>query len=298
MSGSTGGALPDDERETLGLIAGEGEFPKLVLRGAKAAGMRVVVVGLPGCTATWFLETADAFYRTGVARLGRWIRIFRREGVTRAIMAGKVRKAQMLALPRWRQWFAYLPDWASIKVWFFSGRDRRNDALLGSVADAMSRKGVELIDSTRYCGEAMVTAGRMTPRDLSPAQQADAELGWRIAKEMGRLDVGQSVAVKDKDVIAVEAIEGTDAMIERAGSLCPSGGWTLVKVAKPKQDMRFDVPTIGPDTIEKLAASGGAVLVVEADKTLCLDRDRVIRLARQHRIALVGRRSTEDRQRV
>ncbi|MCG8403559.1 MAG: UDP-2,3-diacylglucosamine diphosphatase LpxI [Phycisphaerales bacterium] len=273
----------------MGLIAGEGEFPKLVFQGAKQAGLRVVVVGLRGCHDGALREKADAFYEAGIARLGRWIRIFRREGAKEAIMAGRVRKSQMLELPLWRQWLAYLPDWASIKVWFFSASDRRNDTLLGAVATEMSRKGVELIDSTRYCEDALAPEGAMTRHGLSGAQQIDAELGWRVAKAMGELDVGQSVAVKDKDVIAVEAIEGTDAMIERAGALCKRGGWTLVKVAKPNQDMRFDVPTIGPQTIEKLADSNAGALIVEAGKTLCLERERMVALANDRGITIVGR---------
>lgn len=281
--------MPQIKRDSLGLIAGEGSFPWHVLRGAKAAGLRVVVVGLRGSHDASLREGADVFYVAGIAKLGRWIRIFRREGVTRAIMAGGVRKRRMLELPLWRQWLAYLPDWASIKVWFFAASDRRNDTLLAAVADEMSRQGVELIDSTQYCRDAMAAEGLMTCKALSTAQQADADLGWRIAREMGRLDVGQSVAVKDRDVIAVEAIEGTDAMIDRAGQLCRSGGWTLVKVAKPNQDMRFDVPTIGPATIERLAKAGARALVVEADKTLCLERDKVIALAEKLGLTIVSR---------
>ena len=275
--------------ESLGLIAGEGAFPGLVLRGAKAAGLRVVVVALRGSHDGSLLQEADAFYVAGIAKLGRWIRIFRREGVGRAVMAGRVRKARMLELPRWRQWLAYLPDWTSIRVWFFSAADRRNDTLLGAVADEMSRKGIELIDSTRYCRDAMAGEGVMTRRRLSDAEEADAELGWRVAREMGRLDVGQSVAVKDRDVIAVEAIEGTDAMIERAGALCQHGGWTLVKVAKPNQDMRFDVPAIGPETIERLAEAGARALVIEAGRTLCLERERMIALADRRGLTIVAR---------
>lgn len=275
--------------QTLGLLAGEGEFPKLVARGARAAGLRVVVVGLAGTHDPDIRETADAYYQAGIARLGRWIRLFRREGATRVIMAGRVRKTRIVEMPLWRQALAYLPDWASIRVWF-SARDRRNDTLLGAVADAMSKKGVELIDSTTYCAEAMAPEGVLTRRSLSPAQTADAELGWRIAREMGRLDVGQAVAVHEKDIIAVEAIEGTDKMIERAGSLCKKGGWVLVKTAKPNQDMRFDVPTIGPNTIEKLAKHGGSALVVEAGKTLMLEREKTLELAEKLGIVVVGRR--------
>jgi len=184
---------------------------------------------------------------------------------------------------------AYLPDWTSIKVWYFGAKDRRNDNLLRAVADEMRRKGVELIDSTAYCRDAMAAEGVLGDKGLTPAQAADADLGWSIAKEMGRLDIGQTVAVKDKDIIAIEAIEGTDAMIVRAGELCRSGGWTLVKVAKPNQDMRFDVPTIGPGTIQGLAKAGAAAVVVQAGKTLLLSREETIALVNRHGIALVGR---------
>ncbi len=279
---------------TLGLIAGAGEFPWLVARGARRQGLRVIVVGLRGSCDEALRAEADAYYEAGVARLGQWLRIFRREGASQAIMAGKVRKAQMLELPRWRQWLAYLPDWTSIKVWFFRTADRRNDTLLRAVADEMMLKGVELVDSTKYCPEALAEEGLLTKRSLSAAGEADADLGWRVAKEMGRLDVGQSIAIKDKDVIAVEAIEGTDAMIARAGTLCRAGGWTLVKVAKPNQDMRFDVPTVGPETIERLAEARAAALIVEAGRTLFLQRERTIELAEQYGIVIVGRRDAAD----
>ena len=275
--------------DTLGLIAGAGSFPFLVARGARAAGLRVVIVGLRGSADDSLREHADAFYFAGVARLGRWIRILRREGVRHAIMAGRVSKAQAFGMSAWRQWLAYLPDWTSIRVWYFRTPDRRNDTLLGAVADEMARKGVELIDSTSYCPEAMAPEGTLTAGGLSPSQQADADLGWRIAKEMGRLDVGQSVAVKDGDIIAVEAIEGTDAMIERAGTLCRCGGGVLVKVAKPAQDMRFDVPTIGPETVENVSRAGGRAIVIEAGKTLLLERERTIEVAERAGVAVVGR---------
>jgi len=278
--------IPDPN--TLGLIAGDGEFPRLVLQGAKRRGMRVVVVALRGCCDQSLRDAADAFYPAGVARLGRWIRLLRRERAARAIMAGRVAKTRMLDHSRWRRWLAYLPDWTSIKVWYFAAKDRRNDTLLGAVADEMLRKGVELIDSTAYCPEAMAGEGVLTRRGLSLALAEDAELGWRIARELGRLDIGQAAAVKDKDIIAVEAIEGTDAMIERAGALCRSGGWTLVKVAKPNQDMRFDVPTIGPRTIERLARARAACLVVEAGKTLLLEKERTLHLANENGIVVVA----------
>ncbi|MCZ6682137.1 MAG: UDP-2,3-diacylglucosamine diphosphatase LpxI [Planctomycetota bacterium] len=282
------------DTKSIGVIAGAGDFPFLVVRGAQRAGLRVVVVGLRGSVDENLRDCADAFYHAGVARLGRWIRVFRREGVRQAIMAGGVNKSAVVALPRWRQWLAYLPDWTSIKIWYFRTGDRRNDTLLRAVADEMLRKGVELIDSTEYCSDAMAPEGALTKAQLSSAQRADADLGWKIAREMGRLDVGQSVAVKDKDVIAIEAIEGTDAMIARAGALCKSGGWTLVKSAKPNQDMRFDVPTIGVGTIEGVSRAGGKAIVIEAGKTLILNRDETIALADRHGISIEGRRGISE----
>ncbi|MEE8168959.1 MAG: UDP-2,3-diacylglucosamine diphosphatase LpxI [Phycisphaerae bacterium] len=281
----------DSSQQTrLGLIAGAGAFPELVAQGARKAGRGLVIIGLREAAEDSLRPAADVFVRAGIVQLGRWIRVFRRHGVREVVMAGRVDKTRMLALPWWRQWLAYRPDVTSLRVWYFGVRDRRNDTLLRAVADEMSRRGLELIDSTRYCPEAMAPEGVLTARQPTAAQQADVELGWHVAKEMGRLDIGQSVAVKDKDVIAVEAIEGTDRMIERAGALCPSGGWTLVKAAKPNQDMRFDVPTVGPDTIDHLGQHGATVLVIEAGKTLMIEREEMIRRADRSGISIVSRR--------
>ena len=279
----------DRSTSPLGLIAGEGEFPFLVARGARRAGRRVVVVGLTGSADAALRKESDVYYDAGVARLGRWIRVFRREGVQEAVMAGRVVKAKAAGLSLWGQIWAYLPDWSSMRLWLFRVKDRRNDTLLSAVADALAEKGITLIDSTAYCADALAEEGTLTSVGLSAAQRADADLGWHIAKEMGRLDVGQSVAIKDKDVIAVEAIEGTDRMIARAGELCRSGGWVLVKTAKPRQDMRFDVPTIGVATVENVHRAGGRAIVIEAGKTLLLNREKTISSANRLGIAIVAK---------
>ena len=270
----------------LGLIAGAGRFPILVAEGARRAGLEVVIVGLRGLASPELQSLADKFYWSGVAKLGGWIRIFRREAVTRAILAGSVRKADMYG--RFRL-LKYLPDWTTIRLWFFTVSDRRNDTLLRAAADEMAARGVILEDSIAYCPESMAAEGVMTTREPSKSQLRDLEFGWRIAKELGRLDIGQAVAVKEQEIIAVEAIEGTDAMIRRAGELCRHGGWTLVKVAKPNQDMRFDVPTVGPETIENLKAAGAAMLVVEAARTLVVDREKVTALADRLGIVITAR---------
>ena len=275
----------------LGLIAGEGEFPKLVARGARAAGRRVAIVALRGVADPELRDLADVFAWRGIARLGGWIRTLRAAGCREAVMAGRVRKTTMFAGPRWRQWLQYWPDWTSIRLWYFATRDKRNDTLLAAVAAELARCGVTLIDSTAYCPEALAPAGVLTPFEPPRQMLVDADFGWPLARQIGALDIGQAIAVKEKEVIAVEAIEGTDKLIVRAGELCKQGAWTLIKVAKPNQDMRFDVPTIGPNTIEKLHAAGAAGLVIEAGKTLILERERVVELATKYRIAIVGRAS-------
>ena len=269
----------------LGIIAGAGRFPFLVAEGARAAGRPVVIVALRGLADPALRGLADRFSWSGIVRLGRWIRVFRRHGVHEAIMAGSVRKSDMYTRLRL---IRFLPDLTSLRLWFFEVADRRNDTILRATADHMQRKGITLTSSIRYCAEHLAPAGVLTRKPLSAAQQRDIAFGWPIAREMGRLDIGQSIAVKEQEVIAVEAIEGTDRMIERAGQLCPSGGWMLIKVAKPDQDPRFDVPTVGPATIENLHRHGAGALVVEAGQTLMVDRPRIIELAEKLGMVVAG----------
>ncbi len=271
---------------SLGIIAGAGRFPFMVADGARRAGCRVVVVGLRGLADPSLAAHADAFRWGGMVRVGGWIRAFRRAGVARAIMAGSVRKSEMYGRLRMLR---YLPDWTTIRLWFFTAADKRNDTLLRSVADELARRGITLQDSTQYCTEALAPAGVLTRVQPTAAQLRDVEFGWPIAREIGRLDVGQAIAVKETEVIAVEAIEGTDRMIERAGALCRQGGWMLIKVAKPNQDRRFDVPTVGPATIENLHRHGATALVIEAGQTLLIERDRLVDLADRHAICILAR---------
>lgn len=273
----------------LGLIAGEGELPRLIARSARRAGRRLVVVGLRGFADPGLRELADRFCWCGIVRLGAWIRALRWAGCTEVILAGRVRKLTMFAGPRWIQWLWYLPDLTSLRVWYGLTADKRNNTLLRAVADEMQRRGLTLIDSTRYIPEALAGEGVLTPDPPRPHVLDDADFAWPLARQIAELDIGQSVAVKEREIIAVEAIEGTDQLIERAGRLCPAGGWTLVKLARPGQDMRFDVPTIGPQTIENLHAARAAGLVVQAGRTIILERDRTLELARRYRITVIGR---------
>jgi DUF1009 family protein len=281
---------PSLPKPPLGLIAGEGELPKLVARGARRTGRPVAVVALRGYADPALRELADSFRWRGIAQLGRWIRALKRAGCREVIMAGRVRKSTMFAAPRWRQWLQYLPDLTSIRVWYLHARDKRNQTLLRAVADELERRGLTLVDSTRYCPEAVAEEGVLTPLAPPAGVRDDVDFAWPLIKRIAEMDIGQSIAVKEREVIAVEAIEGTDKLIERVGELCPQGGWTLVKVAKPNQDMRFDVPTIGPNTIENLHRTRARALVVEAGKTILLEREHTLELATRYGIAVVGRK--------
>ncbi|UCG16305.1 MAG: UDP-2,3-diacylglucosamine diphosphatase LpxI [Phycisphaerales bacterium] len=280
------------EPSAVGIIAGASRFPLMVADGAKRAGHRVVVVGLRGLADPKLRTMADAFRWAGVVRVGSWVRFLRGQGVTRAILAGSVRKDEMYG--RFRT-LRYLPDWTAIRIWFFQTPDKRNDSVLSALADHLQSRGITLENSVQYNADDLMPEGVLTSLQPSPGQWKDIEFGWKIAKQMGRLDIGQSIAVKEQEVIAVEAIEGTDRMIERAGQLCRHGGWTLVKVAKPEQDMRFDVPTVGPGTVENLKRHGAKVMVVEAGKAFVVDREKMIEAARRCGIVIVGRREPGER---
>ncbi|MFQ5414382.1 MAG: LpxI family protein [Phycisphaerae bacterium] len=269
----------------LGIIAGAGRFPVMVADGARDAGCWVGVVGLRGLTDPGIAAHADLFRWSGLARLGHWLRILRRHHVDRVILAGSVRKADMFGRLRLLK---LLPDWTSLRLWFFELDDKRNDAVLSAVADRLAARGITMESCVKYSDKDMAPHGVLTRRRPTPAQQRDLTFGWPIARDLGRLDIGQAIAVNETEVIAVEAIEGTDRMIERAGDLCRRGGWTLIKVAKPQQDMRFDVPTIGPDTIATLRRCGARMLVIEAGQTLIVDRDATIAAADAAGIVIVG----------
>lgn len=276
--------------EPLGLIAGEGIFPLLVARGARAAGRKVVCAGLAGCVWPGVEAEVDEFRPVGVLRLGQWSKYLRKHGVREAVMCGRVKKADLYRHGRFRRWMQYRPDLRTIALYLRTVRhDKRDNTLLSAVADELAATGITLIDSTRYTPDHLATPGVMTRRAPTPRQLADIEFGWELCKTISRLDIGQAVAVVDKDVIAVEAVEGTDAMIRRAGELCRTKGWTLIKVTNALADMRVDVPSVGVTTIERLSESGGGCLVLEAGKTILLEKPKVLALADERGIAVVGR---------
>jgi DUF1009 family protein len=274
--------------EAVGLIAGEGRLPFMIAAGIRQKGLRVVCVGLTGSVEEALAGKVDEFYTVPVARPGRWIRKLKRHGVSRAIMAGGIAKRRIFT--PWRI-LRYLPDWRAVRIWYWRLRkqNKQNETVLSALADELASGGIILEDSTKYCKEQLATQGPMTGGEPGGAIAADIEFGWPIVKRMAEIDIGQAIAVKEREVIAVEAIEGTAEMIERAGRLCRAGGWTLLKAAKAKQDMRFDVPCVGPDTIRALSENGGKCLVVEAGKTIIIDKQQTIELAKELGIMIAGR---------
>ena len=275
------------EQDVLGLIAGQGRLPFLVADGARKAGLRVICVGLADSAEPQLAGHVDAFFWGAIARPGGWMRKLRRRGVSRTIMVGRVAKTKIFTPFRILR---YLPDWRALRIWYgrLRGKDKRNDTLLRAIADEFATGGIILEDSTMYCTDHLASAGVMTRTQPDATVQADIEFGWNIVKELGRLDIGQSLAVREREILAVEAIEGTAEMIKRAGTLCKKGGWTLIKTAKPNQDLRFDVPCVGIDTIQALKECGAKCLVIEAGKVLILDKPKTLKLADQLNIAVIG----------
>ena len=281
-------SAPDSHsREPIGLIAGAGRFPLAVVRRAHSAGTPVVCVGLAGMADAAALAPYCVDYRTlRRMSLGFIIRTFRRGGVGRWTMAGKVDKH--VYFRPWRL-LHLIPDWRGLRLWFLRQRsDHRDDSLLLAVIREFEDEGLRCVSALDLCPELLVRPGVLTKRRPTPAEEEDVRFGWGLAKEMGRFDVGQSVMVRERTVLAVEAIEGTDQAILRAGLLCGRGGFVVVKVAKPQQDRRFDVPTVGAATIETMRAAGARVLAIEAARTIFLDEAETVALADRHGIAIAA----------
>jgi DUF1009 family protein len=277
---------PRADAPPIGLIAGQGQLPLMVAQGIRAAGRRVACIGLRDQFVPELPALCDDFAEAGVIQLGRWLRIARRFGITEAVMVGRVAKARMHDPFRM---FRHLPDWRAINLWYRKLRhDRRSATLLTVLADDLAKEGLVLIDSTTYIPDHMASEGVMTKRQPTDEQRGDIDFGWPLLKQVGSLDIGQAIAVREKDVIAVEAVEGTDRMIVRAGELCRRKGWTLLKTARPGHDMRADVPTIGVATIESMARAGGGCIAVGVGHVILVDRPAVLTAADRLGVAIVG----------
>lgn len=269
----------------LGLIAGNGRFPFLVLDAARAMGHEVTVVAI---REEAFPEIEDAAASPGppvavhwvsLGQLGAWLKILRGAGATRAVMAGQVKHTKIFG--------GIVPDLTALSI-LTRLRSRNTDAIIAAVADVMKDHGVELIDSTALLQPLLASAGVMTTRAPSEDEAKDLAFGYRMADAIAGLDIGQTIAVKHQAVVAVEAMEGTDAAITRAGQLA-GPGVTVVKVAKPGQDMRFDVPVVGLATIRVMREAGATVLSLDEGKALMFERDEMLARADEYGMAVVGR---------
>lgn len=261
-----------------GLIAGNGQFPFLVVDGARMAGVSMSVVAINEETDPRINEIAENIIWVGIGQLGKMISFFKKHGVEKAIMAGQVKHVQIFS--------GALPDLRMVKMLWNLPR-RNTDALIGGVADEMAKEGIELIDSTYFIQDKLAPHGVLSKRRPTDIEIGNIEYGLHIAGEIARLDLGQTIVVRAKACVAIEAMEGTDATISRAGELA-NGKLTVVKVAKPDQDMRFDVPVVGVPTIKTMIAAGATCLSVTASKTLIFDREEMLQMADKHKICIVG----------
>jgi DUF1009 family protein len=273
----------------IGLIAGNGRFPFLVLQGARSLGHDVTVVAVkeeafPALEEEARRLAADLHW-VSLGHLGRCIKILKAAGVSQAVMAGQVKHVKIFS--------GIVPDMTLLSV-LTKLKTRNTDSLISAVAEVLRGEGIELLDSTAFLDPLIAREGVLTRRAPAPEERADIEFGYRIADEIAALDIGQTVAVKHKAVVAVEAMEGTDEVIGRAGYLA-GPGVRVVKVAKPQQDMRFDVPVVGLATIQAMRTAGAIALSIDAGRTLVLDGDRMFASANEAGIAIVARARKDQR---
>ena len=264
-----------------GLIAGNGRFPFLVVEGARKQGASLAVVAIREETDKRIEEIAEKVVWVGIGQLGKMISFFKREGVEKAMMAGQVKHVQIFS--------GALPDLRMVKM-LWNLPQRNTDALIGGVADEMQKEGIELIDSTYFIQDQLAQEGVLTKRKPDEIERGNIEYGLKIANEIARLDLGQTIVVRAKACVAIEAMEGTNAVIKRAGELA-KGKLTVVKVAKPNQDMRFDVPVVGVPTLQTMIEAGATCLCVTAQKTLIFDKEEMIKLANQNKISIIATES-------
>ena len=261
-----------------GLIAGNGKFPFLVATGAHEQGVSLSVVAIKEETDPSIETIADNVAWVGIGQLGKMISFFKKHGVEKVMMAGQVKHVQIFS--------GAMPDVRMVKMLWNLPR-RNTDSLIGGVADELAKEGIELIDSTHFIKDQLATEGVLTKRKPNDIERENIEYGLHIAHEIARLDLGQTIVVRAKACVAIEAMEGTDATIRRAGDLA-NGKLTVVKVAKPDQDMRFDVPVVGVPTIRTMIEAGATCLSVTAGKTLIFDREEMIALAGKNKICIIG----------
>ncbi len=282
--------LPAISEEKVGLIAGWGNFPIEVAQKCQQLGCKLYVAAIKDHASSQLESLATELRWFGVAKLGGHMSFFERHGVRKVTLAGKLFKDRILF--HGFGWMQHFPDIQCLRTLYPSfitrSRDTRDDTILGAIVQAYSQRGMEVVAAIDIAPQLMAQLGNLTYREPSRRERLDLEFGWKIAQQMGGLDIGQSITVRDQTVLGVEAVEGTDALISRTAQLCPRGGFTLVKVAKPAQDMRFDVPTIGLQTVQTLHRAGGTAIAIEAERTILVDRQATIDYANAHGIAIIA----------
>jgi UDP-2,3-diacylglucosamine hydrolase len=260
-----------------GLIAGNGDFPFLVLEGARSRGIEMAVVAIREEASPELERVAKRLHWVSLGELSRTIELLHQEGVKRAVMAGQVKHNKIFSAIR--------PDWRLAKL-LFSLPSKNTDSLIGAVARVLGEEGIELVNSAKFLGPLLPEPGVLTRRAPNQTEAADIAYGHKVARQIAGLDLGQMVVVRDCACIAIEAMEGTDETIERAARITDGQKLVVVKVSKPLQDMRFDVPVIGLKTIEVMRRSNATALAVDAGRTLLFDRDDLIRAADDAEIAI------------
>jgi UDP-2,3-diacylglucosamine hydrolase len=273
------------KHEKLGLIAGNGRFPFLVLQSARQQNIDVVIAAIKEETSPEIDACGYPVHWLGLGELGKLIRTFRKAGISQAIMAGQVKHVQIFG--------SSFPDLTMIRM-LASLKHKNTDALIGGIARVLEESGITLLDSSSLLTPYLAAQGVLTQRDLSASEKKDVNYGRPIAQKIAAMDIGQTIVVRDQAVVAVEAMEGTDAVLRRAGDLGGKKDLTVIKVSKPKQDMRFDIPVVGKATLETMASCGATALVVDAERTLIFDKEEIIHLARKHGIAIVAMQPGTD----
>jgi DUF1009 family protein len=262
-----------------GLIAGNGKFPFLVLEAARSRGIDMVVAAIKEETFPEIEQHANTVHWMSLGQLGKLIKTFKAEGVSQAVMAGQVKHKQIFS--------GIIPDLKMIQL-LASLATKNTDSLIGAVAKVLEQEGIQLVDSTLFLRPLIPDPGILTRRAPSDDEKRDLDYGYKIARELGRLDLGQTVVVCDGACVALEAMEGTDVVMERAASLVNGRTLRVVKLAKPNQDLRFDVPVIGPPTVQLMRRLNVSALAIEARKTLMIDREDIVRSADEVGIAIVA----------
>ncbi|MFB0518385.1 MAG: LpxI family protein [Acidobacteriota bacterium] len=267
------------EAQKIGVIAGGGQFPCLIVEEAQQRGREVTVVGIKGLASGQLQRlTPDRTYWVEVGEFDKLINILKKNGVSQVMMAGKISHSLV---------YQRVKIDHRLQTLLSELKDRKTDSLLRGIADALTREGIQVVDSTTFLSHYFVLPGILTERAPTPEEMEDISFGRQIACEIARLDIGQTVVVKDKAVIAVEGMEGTDELIRRGGKI-GGKGVVVVKVSKPQQDMRFDVPVVGLNTIETMAEAGASALAVDAGKTLFFDKEKLLSKANQENITIIA----------